>query len=141
MSTLASNRSQDTKSKIHNSRDSYLKEFRKTKIKLNTLSSIGHQSIEDQIKKEIAQVNDVLKECQDNMQSRHLHHTDKQELIHLEEVIRHKDETIKALTAEIDSLKKNDRNEEDSHSSGNRATDSSDKERMFKLAEEMKHDR
>ena len=45
MSTLFSNRSQDTKSKLHLSKDSYLKEFKKTKIKLNTLSTLGGLNI------------------------------------------------------------------------------------------------
>ena len=47
------------------------------------------------------------------------------------------------LSTEIEGLKKNDRNaiEEDSPSMANRATDSSDKEPLFKLAEEMKHQR
>mgnify|MGYP001178223818 CR=1 FL=1 len=74
---MASNRSQDTKSKIGNSRDSYLKEFKKTKIKLNTLSFIGNQGIEDQIKKEITEVNDVLKECENKIESRKLGKTEK----------------------------------------------------------------
>jgi hypothetical protein len=61
---LSPNRSPDTKSKLNAPQASFLKEFKKTKIKLNTLSSIGNLGIEDQIKKEIAQVNDVLKECE-----------------------------------------------------------------------------
>jgi hypothetical protein len=54
----------------------------------------------------------------------------------LEEVIRCKDEVVKTLSAEIEQLKKSDKNipEEDSHSSTHKQTDSSDKEKMFKLA-------
>jgi hypothetical protein len=61
----------------------------------------------------------------------------------LEELIRQKDEDIRGLAAEIDHLKKSDKNipEEDSQPSTHRNTDASDKERMFKLAEEMRSER
>ena len=61
----------------------------------------------------------------------------------LEELIRRKDDDITALAGEIDHLKKSDKNipEEDSQPSTHRNTDASDKERMFKLAEEMRSER
>ena len=61
----------------------------------------------------------------------------------LEELIRQKDEDIRALTGEIDTLKKSDKNipEEDSTPSTHRHTDASDKERLFKIAEEMRTER
>jgi len=51
LSIIGANKSQDTRSKLRSSRDSDFKEFKKTKIKLNTLSSIGSLGIEEQIKK------------------------------------------------------------------------------------------
>lgn len=61
----------------------------------------------------------------------------------LEELIRQKDEDIRGLAGEIEQLKKSDKNipEEDSQPSTHRNTDTSDKERMFKLAEEMRSER
>lgn len=65
--------------------------------------------------------------------------SEKEELIFLEQLIKSKDQSIKLLGLEIQQLKKSDRNEEESHSSGNKnTTDNSDKERIFKLAEEIK---
>lgn len=119
ISTLASNRSQDTKSKIHlSSRESYLREFKKPKIKLSTLSSIGSLGIEEQIKREIVAVEEVLRECQPTLQQKR--GITREELLTLEELIRFKDETIKALNLEIDSLKKNDCILEEGHPDSNR---------------------
>lgn len=70
ISTIGNSRSHDTRSKLHSSRDSELREFRKSKAKLNTLSSIGSLGIEEQIKKEMAQAGEVLKECQKRLSER-----------------------------------------------------------------------
>ena len=68
----------------------------------------------------------------------------KQQLIHLQEIIKQKDDDIKTLASEIEHLKKSDKNipEEESQPSTHRNTpDNSDKEKMFKLAEEMRTER
>lgn len=64
VSTLGGNKSQDTRSKLQSSRDSEFREFKKTKVKLNNVSSMGNQSIEEQIKREIAAAVGLLKECE-----------------------------------------------------------------------------
>ena len=82
----------------------------------------------------------MLKECENKREIHKINRSEREDLIQLEEIIRANDEVIKQLNVEIDSLKKNDKNiiEEDSPV---KATDSSDKEPLFKLAEEMKHSR
>lgn len=63
ISTIAHSRTHDSRSKLHSSRDSEFREFKKGRAKLNTLSSIGSLGIEEQIKKEMALAAEVLKEC------------------------------------------------------------------------------
>jgi hypothetical protein len=63
ISTIGHSRTHDSRSKLHSSRDSELREFRKGRGKLNTLSSIGSLGIEEQIKKEMAVAGEVLREC------------------------------------------------------------------------------
>ena len=84
-----------------------MKQFKKnTKIKLNTLSSIANVNIEDQVKKELTLVEDILKECDFKVKERNLVRTENENLLFLSEIISCNEHTIKSYASQIESIKK-----------------------------------
>lgn len=81
ISILGQNKSQDTRSKLHSSKDSDLMEFKKAKNKQSVVSSISNLSIEEQIKKEIALANNLLKDCEEKVKEMAKTRSEKEELI------------------------------------------------------------
>jgi hypothetical protein len=70
ISTIGHSRTHDSRSKLHSSRDSELREFKRGRAKLNTLSSIGSLGIEEQIKREMALALEVLRQAASRLKER-----------------------------------------------------------------------